>query len=61
MKEMFRGVLQEALEAEMDEQLGYDRYDMSDKETANRRNGYSKKTTRYCFTKKLFHNTKSRL
>ncbi|AOY76136.1 IS256 family transposase [Clostridium formicaceticum] len=44
MKEMFRDVLQEALEAEMDEQLGYDRYDMSDKETPNRRNGYSKKT-----------------
>lgn len=44
IKEMFRDVLQEALEAEMDEQLGYNKYDMSDKETVNRRNGYSKKT-----------------
>jgi len=44
MKEMFRDVLQEALEAEMDTQLGYDRYDASEKQTSNSRNGYSKKT-----------------
>lgn len=44
MKEMFREVLQEALEAEMDTQLGYDKYDISEKETSNSRNGYSKKT-----------------
>lgn len=44
MKEMFRDVLQEALESEMDVQLGYDKYDVSEKQTENSRNGYSKKT-----------------
>ena len=44
MKEMFADVLQEALEAEMDTHLGYDRYDISEKSTDNSRNGYSKKT-----------------
>jgi putative transposase len=44
MKEMFREVLQEALEAEMDTQLGYDKYDVTEKQTDNSRNGYSKKT-----------------
>lgn len=44
MKEMFKDVLQEALEAEMDTQLGYDKYEISEKQTQNSRNGYSKKT-----------------
>lgn len=44
MKEMFKNVLQEALEAEMDTQLGYDKYDITEKQTTNSRNGYSKKT-----------------
>ena len=44
MKEMFKDVLQEALEAEMDTQLGYDKYDVTEKQTTNSRNGYSKKT-----------------
>lgn len=44
MKEMFKEVLQEALEAEMDTQLGYDKYDVNEKQTSNSRNGYSKKT-----------------
>ncbi|WP_373845164.1 IS256 family transposase [Clostridium sp.] len=44
MKEMFKNVLQEALEAEMDSQLGYDKYDVTEKQTTNSRNGYSKKT-----------------
>ena len=43
MKEMFADVLQEALEAEMDTHLGYDRYEISEKSTDNCRNGYSKK------------------
>lgn len=43
MKEMFADVLQEALEAEMDTHLGYDRYEISEKSTDNSRNGYSKK------------------
>lgn len=46
MKEMFRDILQEALESEMDTQLGYDKYDISEKETQNSRNGYSKKTVK---------------
>lgn len=37
-------VLQETLEAEMDTVLGYPKYDVSDKQTANSRNGHSKKT-----------------
>ncbi|UZQ49891.1 IS256 family transposase [Clostridium kluyveri] len=44
MKEMFKDVLQEALEAEMDTQLGYDKYNVTEKQTTNSRNGYSKKT-----------------
>ncbi|WP_278382463.1 IS256 family transposase [Clostridium tyrobutyricum] len=44
MKEMFRDVLQEVLEAEMDSHLGYDKNDLSQKNTTNRRNGYSSKT-----------------
>lgn len=44
MKDIFKDVLQETLEAEMDTQLGYDKYDISEKQTQNSRNGYSKKT-----------------
>ena len=44
LKEMFRDVLQEALEAEMDEALGYGKYDATNKNNDNSRNGYSKKT-----------------
>ena len=44
MKQMFKDVLQETLEAEIDTQLGYDKYDVSEKQTENSRNGYSKKT-----------------
>lgn len=46
MKETFADVLQEALEAEMDTHLGYDKYDISEKSTENSRNGYSKKTVK---------------
>ncbi|HHZ14278.1 MAG: IS256 family transposase [Caldicoprobacterales bacterium] len=46
MKEMFKDVLQEALEAEMDLQLGYDKYNISEKQVQNSRNGYSKKTVK---------------
>lgn len=44
MKDMFRDVLQVVLEAEMDSHLGYDKNDQSEKNTSNRRNGYSNKT-----------------
>ena len=46
MKDMFKDVLQETLEAEMDTQLGYDKYDVAEKQTPNSRNGYSKKTVK---------------
>lgn len=44
LKGMFRDVLQESLEAEMDESLGYSKYDTVEKPCENSRNGYSKKT-----------------
>jgi transposase-like protein len=44
LKEMFKDVLQESLEAEMDEALGYGKYDNISKDSDNSRNGYSKKT-----------------
>jgi transposase-like protein len=46
MKEMFKDVMQEALEAEMDDHLGYDKYDVATKSSSNSRNGYSKKTVK---------------
>jgi transposase-like protein len=44
MKEMFRDVLQEALEAEMDEELGYSKHDIAGNNSGNSRNGSYKKT-----------------
>ncbi|MEG2247076.1 MAG: IS256 family transposase [Peptostreptococcaceae bacterium] len=42
MKELFKDILQEALEAELDETLGYGKHEVNG--NANSRNGYSKKT-----------------
>lgn len=44
LKDLLGDTLQGMLEAEMDESLGYSRYDYKNKETDNSRNGYSKKT-----------------
>ncbi|MDR7313781.1 IS256 family transposase [Brevibacillus nitrificans] len=44
LKDLFKDVLQEALEAELDTQLGYERHDVKNKQTKNSRNGYTKKT-----------------
>lgn len=44
LKELFKDVLQEALEAELDTELGYDRDDIKNKQTKNSRNGFTKKT-----------------
>ena len=44
MKEMFRDVLQEALEAEMDEELGYKKHSVAGNNSGNSRNGAYKKT-----------------
>jgi len=49
LKESFKDLLQEALESEMDQELGYSRYDWSNKETDNCRNGHHKKTVRSKF------------
>lgn len=42
----FKELLQEALEAEMDNELGYSKYDWKNKEVTNSRNGHTKKTVR---------------
>ena len=46
LKASFGEFIQEALEAEMDEELGYTRYDYRDKTGTNSRNGHHKKTLR---------------
>jgi len=48
-KEMVGTVLQNALEAELDEELGYSKYDYRNKQTDNSRNGYSEKTMKTSF------------
>ena len=40
----YKYILQEALEAEMDDELGYSKYDWKNKIQQNSRNGHSKKT-----------------
>ena len=44
IKEMMGQMLESALDAELEEQLGYSKYDYRNKFTDNSRNGYSKKT-----------------
>jgi transposase-like protein len=44
VKELTGGLIQEALDAELEEELGYSKYDYKNKSTNNSRNGYSKKT-----------------
>lgn len=46
LKDMFGGIIKEMLEGEMEEELGYSRYDYKNKETDNSRNGYNKKKVR---------------
>src|SRR4030065_1649184 len=46
LKKLFADALQEMLEAELDNDLGYSKYDYKNKETTNSRNGHSKKTLR---------------
>lgn len=47
----YKDILQEALEAEMDDELGYSKYDWKNKEHPNSRNGHSKKTVSSRFGK----------
>lgn len=44
LKDLLGDTLQGMLETEMDEKLGYSKYDYKNKETDDSRNGYSKKT-----------------
>ena len=44
LRDMMKETLQEMLENELTEQLGYDKYEYSDQDKDNYRNGYSKKT-----------------
>ena len=43
VKELTADLIQQALDAELEEELGYSRYDYKNKSTYNSRNGYSKK------------------
>jgi hypothetical protein len=43
MRDMMSIILEGTLDAEMDEELGYSKYDYKNKDTDNRRNGYSQK------------------
>ena len=44
MREMMSVILEDSLDGEMDEELGYSKYDFRNKETDNSRNGYSTKS-----------------
>lgn len=44
LKSLFKGTLEEILETEMDEHLGYPKHDVAGNNSGNSRNGYGKKT-----------------
>lgn len=46
LKELFKEALQQILEAEMEEHLGYPKHDPTGNNSGNSRNGYSKKTVK---------------
>jgi putative transposase len=46
LNDLFAETLQEMLEAELDTTLGYEKNDVQNKRTSNRRNGHSTKTVR---------------
>ena len=45
-KEMVGEILENGLEAELDDELGYSKYDYRNKDTENSRNGYSRKSVK---------------
>lgn len=49
VKELIAQVVENSLEGELDDELGYTKYDYRNKETDNSRNGYSKKTIHSSF------------
>ena len=48
-KETIAEFMENGLDAELDDELGYSRYDYKNKETDNSRNGHSSKTLRTSF------------
>ena len=46
VKEIYKHTLEGMLEAEIEDELGYSRYDYRNKQTTNSRNGKRKKTVR---------------
>ena len=44
LKRLFAGTIEQMLEAEMEEHLGYDKHSISGNNTGNSRNGYNRKT-----------------
>lgn len=44
LKDLFKGTIEEMLESEMDEHLGYDKNSVAGNNSGNSRNGYNKKT-----------------
>lgn len=51
MREMMSEIVEGSLEGEMEEELGYSKYDYRNKDTENSRNGYSKKKVNTSFGK----------
>lgn len=49
LKNLFKNTLQEILEAELDNHLGYEKHSLEGNNTGNSRNGYSKKTIKTKF------------
>ena len=49
LKEMFGKTLEQMLEAELENELGYSKYNYKDKKTNNSRNGHTKKKVRSDF------------
>jgi transposase-like protein len=49
LKDIFKDVPQGFLEAEIEESLGYEKYDVRNKKTTNSQNGYSQKTVKTKF------------
>ena len=48
LKDLFKDVLQSFLEAEIEETLDYEKYDVKNKQTTNSRNGYTQKFENFC-------------
>jgi transposase-like protein len=46
VKELTAGTIQEVMDAELEDELGYSKYDYKNKHTDNSRNGHSSKTVR---------------